>query len=216
MLITKPSDVFYDPELHTSLSFATLERLLLDRLLIPQEELYRCVWDFVQMWNNENSEQIDFIERFRKAESFLLEHEEEYAANFIKDSLVQGIRVYRKNINADQIDQIFDLERNQVCWYEEFGFFELGNYLFSRSIAVLQDSNFEVVLVIPNTKKLDLEFFRKNYVPTITSGFLIEGIGRLESRSIKSNLRDLMAQDEFLVSKVALVLEVPDADRDSA
>lgn len=168
------------------------------------------------MWNAENSEQIDFIETFRKAESFLLEHEEEYATNFIKDSLVQGIRVYRKNINADQIDQIFDLERNQVCWYEEFGFFELGNYLFSRSITVLQDSNFEVVLVIPNTKKLDLEFFRKNYVPTITSGFLIEGIGRLESRSVKSNLRDLMAQDEFLVSKVALVLEVPDVDRDSA
>lgn len=216
MLITRPSEIFSDTELYTSLTLANLERVLLDRYLVPQEELYRCVWDFVQMWNSENSEQMDFVETFKYAESFLLEHEEEYVTNFIKDSTIQGIRVYRKNLNADQIDQIFDLERNQICWHEEFGFFKLDNYLFSRSITVLQDSNFEVVLVIPNTKNLDIEFFRKNYIPTITSGFLIEGFGRLESRSIKSNLRDVMAQDEFLSSKVALVLEVPDVDRDGS
>ena len=217
MLITKPFQMFSDPEAQTTLSLPNLERVVLTRNLIPQEELYNYVWAFVQTWNSVYStNQIDFIETFRTLECALLEKEDEFRNNYIMNGNDLIVPIYRKNLNADVIDQIFDVPTGEVCWYEEFGFYEIGNYLFSRSIVVLQDSNFEVVLVIPKTKEIDLEFFVKNYTPTMTSGFLIEGFGRLESRSVKSHLRDLMAKDEFLSSKVALVLQVPDVDRDDS
>lgn len=217
MLITKPFQIFYDPEAQTTLSLSNLERIALTRNLIPQEELYKYVWAFVQTWNEMHStNQIDFADTFKTLECALLEKEDEFKNNYIMDGNNLELPIYRQNLNADVIDQIFDVPTGEICWYEEFGFYEIGNYLFSRSIVILQDSNFEVVLVIPKTKDIDFEFFAKNYTPTMTSGFLIEGFGRLESRSIKSNLRDFMAKDEFLSTKVALVLQVPDADRDDS